>query len=55
MLKAVFEGFEKERHLLLRRAPKYVNDDDYVDQIVARFVRDFRLFEPHRTPGDGRY
>ena len=56
MLKANFEGFEKERQLFLRGSPKYGNDDDFVDRIAVRFVREFaELFEKHRTPTGGRY
>lgn len=35
MINSNFEGMEAERQLLLNRAPKYGNDDNYVDDIVA--------------------
>lgn len=35
MMDTNFEGKEAERQMLLNRAPKYGNDDDYVDRIVA--------------------
>ena len=41
MLDTNFAGKEKERQMLLNRAPKYGNDDDYVDEIVARIGRDW--------------
>jgi len=37
ILKANFEGCENIRQMLLNRAPKYGNDDDYVD-LIAREV-----------------
>jgi len=35
MLDSNFSGMEAERQMLLNRAPKYGNDDDYVDNIVS--------------------
>ena len=39
LLDTNFEGMEVERQLLLNRAPKYGNDDDSVDQIVAEVCK----------------
>lgn len=39
MLLNDFEGKENERQMLLNRAPKYGNDDDYVDAIVSEVGR----------------
>jgi formate C-acetyltransferase len=39
MLDTNFEGKEAERQALQNRAPKYGNDDDYVDGIVAEIGR----------------
>ncbi|MCI7303061.1 MAG: formate C-acetyltransferase/glycerol dehydratase family glycyl radical enzyme [Clostridiales Family XIII bacterium] len=35
-LEADFEGYEDVRQMLMNDAPKYGNDDDYVDQIAAK-------------------
>lgn len=40
MLDTDFEGNEDFRQLLINGAPKYGNDDDYVDSIAAKFVSD---------------
>jgi formate C-acetyltransferase len=56
MLAANFEGYEAERQVLLRRAPKFGNNDAEVDAIAVRVTRDFgsECLE-HRTPQGGRY
>ncbi|WP_432666898.1 trans-4-hydroxy-L-proline dehydratase [Wukongibacter baidiensis] len=36
VLKANFEGYEKERLLFLNKTPKYGNDDDYADDIMFK-------------------
>ena len=40
-LDADFDGFEAERQLLLRRAPKFGNDDQDADTIAVRLLSDF--------------
>jgi len=37
-LAANFEGYEKERQMLLNMAPKFGNDDDFVDGYMARLL-----------------
>jgi len=51
-----FAGAEPLRQLLLHRAPKYGNDDPYVDQIAARVVS-WTAGEclKHRIVGGGRF
>ena len=34
MIEADFEGYEAERRILINNAPKYGNDDPYVDDIA---------------------
>lgn len=36
ILKADFEGYEKERQLFLNKTPKYGNDDDYADEMMLQ-------------------
>lgn len=36
-----FEGYEKMRLILLNKAPKYGNDNDYVDAIAASIVKHY--------------
>ena len=36
---ADYEGYEDIRQMLINRAPKYGNDNDYVDSIAVRFLR----------------
>ncbi|MGI5923644.1 MAG: pyruvate formate lyase family protein [Lentisphaeria bacterium] len=51
-----FDGYENERQLLLRHAPKFGNDDPYVDNI-AREVADLycRTVLAHKTIDGGRF
>ena len=56
MLDADFAGFETERLVLLKGAPKYGNDDDTVDAIAVRVTRDFgEECLRYRNPLGGRY
>ena len=56
MLRADFEGFEAERQLLLRGAPKFGNACDAVDALAARVVTDLAAeYRRHRTPEGGHY
>ncbi|MBN2449626.1 MAG: hypothetical protein JXR77_04515 [Lentisphaeria bacterium] len=56
MLLADFEGFETERQLLVRGAPKFGNDLDEVDALAARVVTDLAAeYRRHRTPEGGQY
>jgi formate C-acetyltransferase len=48
MLDANFEGFERERQMLLNKTPRYGNDDDYADRVMAD------LFEIYFDAIDGR-
>ena len=51
-----FEGQERLRLMLLNRAPKFGNDDDYVDSIAAEIVEHTsREVDKHRNPRGGRY
>ncbi|MFH2110751.1 MAG: pyruvate formate lyase family protein [Candidatus Bathyarchaeota archaeon] len=55
-LKADFEGHERMRQLLLNRAPKFGNDDDYVDSIATDLVEHLhREVTRHRNPRGGGY
>lgn len=51
-----FEGHEKTRQMLLNKAPKYGNDDDYADS-MARYLSRFWSEEvfKHSTPSGRRY
>ncbi len=48
MLDANFEGFERERQMLLNKTPHYGNDDDYADHVMTD------LFEIYFNAIDGR-
>ena len=56
MLRADFAGFEPERQLLLRGAPKFGNAIEAVDALAARVVTDLAAeYRRHRTPEGGHY
>ncbi|MDR1902285.1 MAG: hypothetical protein LBQ88_08415 [Treponema sp.] len=40
-IEANWEGWEQLRNMALNRVPKYGNDDDYADEILARVLKDF--------------
>jgi formate C-acetyltransferase len=48
MLAADFDGFERERQMLLNRTPRYGNDDDAADDLMLR------VFETFFNAVDGR-
>ncbi|MBM3240372.1 hypothetical protein FJZ31_29165 [Candidatus Poribacteria bacterium] len=51
-----FDGKEQLRQMLLNEAPKYGNDDDYVDSIVVEVCRHFcEELEQYRNPRGGKY
>jgi len=51
-----FENRESLRQMLSNEAPKYGNDDDYVDSIVVDVCRHFcEELEQYRNPRGGRY
>ncbi|MFA5027741.1 MAG: glycyl radical protein, partial [Candidatus Methylomirabilota bacterium] len=56
LLDTDFVGREAERQLLLRRAPKYGNDDEQVDgiarELAGRFLEGFKRY---RNPRGGRF
>jgi formate C-acetyltransferase len=59
LIKAIednYEGHEKLRQLLINKAPKYGNDDDYADE-MARYLSRFWTEEvfKHQTPTGRRY
>ena len=55
-LRTDFQGAEKLRQVLLRRAPKYGNDRPEVDLLARRICDDFiSLMDTMRSPLGGRY
>ncbi len=55
-LAANFEGHERLRLMLLNRAPKFGNDDDYVDCLASEIVEhSWREVTRHRNPRGGGY
>lgn len=51
-----FAGNEKLRQMLLNKAPKYGNDDDYVDGIAAGLLRNYKnVLSRYRDSRGGRY
>ncbi len=55
-IKDNFEGHEKIRQILINKAPKYGNDDDYADE-MARYLSRLWTEEvfKHKTPTGRRY
>lgn len=55
-LSSNFEGNEKMRLTLLNKAPKYGNDNDYVDAIAADLIRHYRqLLSQFRDSRGGKF
>jgi len=51
-----FEGQEALRQMLINEVPKYGNDEDYVDDIVAEVCKHFcEELEQYRNPRGGKY
>jgi formate C-acetyltransferase len=51
-----FEGQERLRQMLLNRAPKFGNDEEYVDSIAAELVEHlFTEVSKHGNPRGGKY
>jgi formate C-acetyltransferase len=51
-----FEGAERLRLMLLNRAPKFGNDEEYVDSLAAELVKHLAdEVSKHRNPRGGRY
>lgn len=51
-----FKDAEPTRQMLLNRAPKYGNDDDYVDQLAVFLVKSFgEMWKKYRTCDGGRF
>jgi pyruvate-formate lyase len=56
LLDTDFEGAEKERLMLVNRAPKYGNDDDYADAIAAQAAEIYcRAVNRYRNPRGGAF
>jgi formate C-acetyltransferase len=55
-LKSNYEGKERLRQMLLNRAPKFGNDDEYVDSIAAEIVEHLAAeVTKHSNPRGGNY
>jgi formate C-acetyltransferase len=55
-LRGDFEGQERLRLMLLNRAPKFGNDDEYVDSLAAELIEHAHdEVTKHRNPRGGRY
>ncbi len=55
-LRGNFDGRERLRLMLLNRAPKFGNDDEYVDGLAAELVEHAHVeVAKHRNPRGGRY
>jgi trans-4-hydroxy-L-proline dehydratase len=48
MLDTNFEGYDRFRHLLMNKTPRYGNDDDYADRVMVD------IFESYYNAIDGR-
>ncbi len=48
MLAKNFEGFEKERQILLNKTHKYGNDDDYADSLMRQVFEEFFSYIDNR-------
>ncbi|OGN75744.1 MAG: glycyl radical enzyme [Chloroflexi bacterium GWB2_49_20] len=56
MLEADFEGFERQRQLLLNKTPRYGNDDPRADDLLVRvFETYYGLIEGRPNTRGGRY
>ncbi len=56
MLYKNFEGYEKERQILLNKTHKYGNDDDYADNIMRDvFEEFFSYIDGRKTYRDGQF
>jgi pyruvate formate-lyase/glycerol dehydratase family glycyl radical enzyme len=56
MLAANFEGFERERQLLLNKTPRYGNDDPRADDLLVRvFESYYSAIEGRRNTRGGQY
>ncbi len=56
VLKANFDGYEKERLLFLNKTPKYGNDDDYADDIMVKvFNIAHDAINGRKTMNGGKY
>lgn len=51
-----FEGYEKERQLLLNRAPKFGNDDDEADSMAVKVLDDYwTLINKYKSVRGGNF
>jgi pyruvate formate-lyase/glycerol dehydratase family glycyl radical enzyme len=51
-----FQGYERERQMLLNRTPRYGNDDDYADDVMVEvFEAYFRAVDGRENTKGGRY
>ncbi|MBN1893745.1 glycyl radical protein, partial [bacterium] len=56
MLRDDFNGFEKERQILLNKTPRYGNDEDDADEVMRRvFESYFRFIDGRKNTRGGEY
>jgi formate C-acetyltransferase len=56
VLAADFDGYERERQMLLNKTPRYGNDDDYADQLMQQaFDAYFQAIEGRPNTKGGTY